>query len=204
MASILIDSNVYLTFYCTAGTKKLADALLEMREHVFVSAQIVNEVQRNQVEVAARYLAEQLQRVEAYAPAIPEDLVPDALLQEVRKSCKELERQKDTIRQAMEDSLCDISASRDAVSLKLAKLWEGAQPPSADDIEKARLRREKGMPPGKGDDPLGDQIVWEQFLGQLLRGHLGFGSFQMTSTTRPNSGRIALSMPRFAMNWRRL
>src|SRR5258708_14785060 len=34
------------------------------------------------------------------------------------------------------------------------------------DLTRARLRKELGQPPGKKNDPLGDQISWEQLLNR--------------------------------------
>jgi hypothetical protein len=36
--------------------------------------------------------------------------------------------------------------------------------PTDEELKQARARREKGNPPGKLDDPLGDQVTWEQLL----------------------------------------
>lgn len=38
--------------------------------------------------------------------------------------------------------------------------------PSEDDINRARRRKLIGNPPGKPNDPLGDQLTWEQFITQ--------------------------------------
>jgi hypothetical protein len=53
--------------------------------------------------------------------------------------------------------------SNDKFSQIFHLLFEDAVVASEDEIQKARYRREVGNPPGKPDDPLGDQISWEQF-----------------------------------------
>jgi hypothetical protein len=57
-----------------------------------------------------------------------------------------------------------VSRSEDDVSKALANLFAGAVRESPDELERARLRKERGNPPGKPGDPLGDQLTWEQLL----------------------------------------
>jgi hypothetical protein len=62
--------------------------------------------------------------------------------------------------------LCKISRSEDDVSQRLKTLFDKAIPPSADEMQRARDRKERGNPPGKQKDTLGDQITWEQLLNR--------------------------------------
>jgi hypothetical protein len=60
--------------------------------------------------------------------------------------------------------LQSITNSTDAVSKALEPIFQNAQTPSPEQLERARYRKEVGNPPGKQADPLGDQISWEQLL----------------------------------------
>jgi hypothetical protein len=78
-----------------------------------------------------------------------------------------LEKARETQRKLDElaaDAMTQISRSDDDVSKRLSELFSSAVSPSSDELQRARRRKEIGNPPGKPDDPLGDQITWEQFL----------------------------------------
>jgi hypothetical protein len=64
-------------------------------------------------------------------------------------------------------TLHDIAARRDPISIQLAPIFEKAVKPSLGDAGRARSRKERGNPPGKRTDPLGDQLTWEQFLSAI-------------------------------------
>jgi hypothetical protein len=55
-AFVFIDANEYLDLYRVKKSKKLLDALREQREYIFVTAQIVDEVQRSKLRVTADFL----------------------------------------------------------------------------------------------------------------------------------------------------
>src|SRR5262249_10485855 len=73
------------------------------------------------------------------------------------------------IKEMIAKTLAQISRSEDEVSKALSKLFSQAKAPSSSDLANARLRKERGNPPGKPNDPLGDQITWEQLLGASKR-----------------------------------
>lgn len=57
-----------------------------------------------------------------------------------------------------------ISADRDLPTQMLSPLMKMARPPNKTQIAAAQDRRERGNPPGKKTDSLGDQLSWQQFL----------------------------------------
>jgi len=57
-----------------------------------------------------------------------------------------------------------FSRSADDVSQRLENLFDNPILATNDEMCRARNRKEKGNPPGKKGDPLGDQITWEQLL----------------------------------------
>ncbi|GAA6769766.1 hypothetical protein [Flavobacterium sp. CGRL2] len=64
----------------------------------------------------------------------------------------------------LNETLLNISSSQDNVSKLLFSLYERSVKPSEDNLIKARYRKEIGNPPGKRNDPLGDQLSWEMLL----------------------------------------
>jgi hypothetical protein len=61
-----------------------------------------------------------------------------------------------------------ISKSNDEVSAVLTTLFAQAVPHQENELERARQRKERGQPPGKRSDPIGDQLTWEQILTQFV------------------------------------
>jgi hypothetical protein len=62
------------------------------------------------------------------------------------------------------DILNKIIASEDDVSKRLNSLFKNSHKPTEGQLSLARKRKEVGNPPGKPENPLGDQITWEQLL----------------------------------------
>jgi hypothetical protein len=83
---------------------------------------------------------------------------------ELEKSTKESNNALATI---LNDIMSKISMSQDNVSKALSGLYKNSYFYSETDIARARLRKELGNPPGKSQDPLGDQFSWELLLNVL-------------------------------------
>jgi hypothetical protein len=49
---IFIDTNQYLTLYNVVQGKTLLNALIEQQDHIFVTAQVVSEVERGKLKIA--------------------------------------------------------------------------------------------------------------------------------------------------------
>jgi predicted nucleic acid-binding protein len=58
MKKIFIDANIYLNFFDSnkPELKKLLGSLLQIKDSLFIGSQIVNEVNRNKLDVAQRSL----------------------------------------------------------------------------------------------------------------------------------------------------
>jgi hypothetical protein len=65
-----------------------------------------------------------------------------------------------------------VSESKDNVSTGLEAIFNNAVGPTAQQLQRARDRKELGNPPGKPGDPLGDQVTWEQLLDRLREGKI--------------------------------
>jgi hypothetical protein len=162
--AIFVDANQYLTLYGLVSGRKLLDLLKGQRERVFVSTQIINEVNRNKLNLASRFFTEQTGKGKVIA--IPDHLlgVDPTKIDELRQKFTDAESARKEIMQLAGNLLEKISRSEDDVSIFLQSLFSTAGEPTLTQIERARQRRERGNPPGKPDDPLGDQICWEQLL----------------------------------------
>jgi hypothetical protein len=169
-AFLFIDANAYLTLYRTITGKKLLKPLLEQREHIFLTRQVVEEVQRNKLKVAAQFLTEKFGEIQLAALNVPDHLLnalePNAT--QLRQRHKEIREKLDELNAhlttATDQILRLISQSQDEVSKSLVDLFAAAVPHTQEELGRARDRRERGTPPGKKGDPLGDQLTWEQLL----------------------------------------
>jgi len=172
-AVLFIDSNKYLDLYQTHQGKKLLDLMVEHKDYIFITKQIVAEVNRNAIGVAAAFLREVFQEMKLRTSSIPDHL--SAPVKEGGKGIRELMKViGEKIAEANHDMdalgieiMSTIRQSTDEVTQKLAPIFAEALAPSDDEFQKARDRRELGNPPGKASDPLGDQLNWEQLLSHF-------------------------------------
>lgn len=167
---LFIDANQYLDLYQRVEGKKVLPAIQEQRDHIFVTEQVVHEVRRNKVQVAARFLSARLKNLELGSLALPDHLFSETettvnpILSEVQDIRAKIEKIQEQWKKLADEVLGQISRSEDEVSKALAGIFCKAVRPKADEWSRARNRKEVGNPPGKKADPLGDQLTWEQFL----------------------------------------
>jgi len=171
MKKIFIDANIYLNFFDSnkPELKKLLASLLEIKNSLFIGSQIVNEVNRNKLEVAHRSLRNHFNNLSKITPInLPEHLERESKsLQNWNSQSKKIHEKNKKLQKELEDiihkTLEEIMCSLDKVSHTFSLLFEGALEASEHEIQAGRYRREVGNPPGKPNDPLGDQVSWEQF-----------------------------------------
>jgi hypothetical protein len=167
---LFIDANQYLDLYRMVSGKKLLAGLEEQKDYIFVTSQLVREVSRNKVKVAASFLVDATKKIELSAMAVPDHMLsaPDDRVQRLGKRLQELREEvakvKGAFRQLTRDLLAQVSQSQDDVSKTLTVIFSAAAEPSADELTRAKERKEFGDPPGKNNDALGDQVSWEQLL----------------------------------------
>lgn len=175
-ALLFIDANKYLDLYRTIHGKNQLDALAEQADNIFVTRQVVEEVQRNKINEAADFLKRQL--TEQRLPKLPGFDVPDHLFGANANDSKRIREQKDAVAKAIAQineglqklvaSILDqIHESQDDVSKTLAPIFAKAAEHTAAELQRAIERRERGRPPGKKSDAVGDQLSWEQLLTRL-------------------------------------
>ena len=168
-ADLFVDANQYLGLFGLVRGKKLLDLLEGQKTHIFVPTQIVEEVLRNKLKLASTFLSQQLKDIAATKVVIPDHLlgIDDEELVKYRKTFQYVDEARSALRNLADDVLAKIGRSEDDVSKRLAHLFDNAVAANSDEIQRARVRKEKGNPPGKASDPLGDQISWEQLLTHL-------------------------------------
>jgi hypothetical protein len=167
---LFIDANQYLDLYRMANGKLLLSALVELREYIFVTDQIAEEVQRRKVQVAADFLIGN--KLAFQGIPIPDHLLSsgDGRVAEIREQLDRISEDfkgvREKIKELSSDLVQQVSQSKDEVSNALTAIFYQAATHGGAELENARLRKERGNPPGKKNDPLGDQLSWEQLLSK--------------------------------------
>jgi hypothetical protein len=158
---LFIDANQYINFYRLVAGRKLIDSLEEQKDYIFLTSQIRDEVNRNKLNVASTFLAEQFKRVKLPKVNVPDHLFGfgDEKTKELRKTLEDLREQAEKARadltQLATDTLFQIGRSQDEVSRRLQVLFDNAKQPSAEELNRARERKERGNPPGdKGEESI--------------------------------------------------
>lgn len=172
MNILYIDTNIFLGFYNSNKPefKKLLDSIIEVKDKIFFTEQIRDEIDRNKLNVFKISLDNYVKQVSITETILPEHLnkVNSSKLMHWNASRKKLETQiKDSnneLFQILNDTLLNVSSSKDDVSKAFSLLYNNAVKPTDEDLKKARFRKEIGNPPGKNNDPLGDQLSWEMLL----------------------------------------
>src|SRR5579871_6910643 len=73
-ALLFIDANKYLDLYETVSGRKLLASLGEQAHHIFVTQQVVEEVQRKKIGVSVRFLNDQFKELKLQTFQIPDHL----------------------------------------------------------------------------------------------------------------------------------
>lgn len=167
-ALLFVDANIYLDLYRTVSGKKLLAPLSEQAQHVFVTQQVVNEVKRRKIEVVTEFLARQLTTLKMQTYAVPDHLFGSSeedskeILKEMKSVHQKIEEINIKIKNLTGRIMSKVALSQDEVSTALAPIFEKAVPHTEQELQRARDRKERGVPLGKAGDPLGDQLTWEQ------------------------------------------
>jgi hypothetical protein len=172
-ALLFIDSNKYLDLYRTDKGKKLLAPLGEQVEYIFVTQQVVAEVQRNKILVAAEFLGQKLKGLKLQTFNVPDHLSGTSaghgkgILEQMKEIGLKIKQANDEVDALAFGIMEQVSCSEDEVSKALAPIFAKAVAHSPEELQKARDRRELGNPPGKSSNPIGDQLTWEQILSHF-------------------------------------
>lgn len=173
---IFIDTNIYLRFFDSnrKELKKLLDDILKISNNIFITNQIVAEIERNKLCVFKSSINNYTNKLKVEKVTLPEHFTTDLKQIDiidwnkrreiVRKDNEKLSKEIDKI---FIKNLQQIAISEDSVSRKLAEIYKLARKETETEFKDARKRKEIGNPPGKESDPLGDQISWEQFINKV-------------------------------------
>jgi len=174
---IFIDANIYLRFFDSNQKlfKQLLEDLLQVKEEIFMTQQIVDEVNRNKLSVFRDSVNNYKNKIRYEGISLPEHLATQQSNQfdvvNWNKERKKLKLKNDELTTELEniiiENLNNVSNSTDNVSQKLKYLFDNALNENENELFEAKKRKEKGNPPGKNNDPLGDQITWEQLLNRI-------------------------------------
>jgi len=105
-----------------------------------------------------------LEELQAYI-FVTQQVVDEVLRGKVQRVAEYFEKNRGEMElKQRQDLLGQISQSKDEVSIRLAPIFSRAVAPDECELIRARIRRERGNPPGKKNEPLGDQLNWEQVL----------------------------------------
>jgi len=171
-AVFFIDANIYLRFYDTASIKlkKHLDTLSDIKEYIFITKQIRDEVVRNKLNVAIKSFISNYKDLGIKKTMLPEhfDEENKNIFSEWNKKKLKIIDQENEIKNEYSDmisgQLISIMNSTDNVSIKLDSIFSLSRSPTEKEMKSAEARKLLGNPPGKASDPLGDQLTWEQFL----------------------------------------
>jgi hypothetical protein len=150
--------------------KQLLAQLEEQVEYIFVTQQVFNEVKRNKIRVAADFLQQQCKELKIQTFGLPDHL--SSTCNDQRKNIRE-QMSAITTNISEVNAKVDawglnimeqISHSEDEVSKALSAIFANAVSHSSEELQRAKERKELGNPPGKGANPIGDQLSWEQIL----------------------------------------
>ncbi|MBM6593088.1 PIN domain-containing protein [Microvirga pudoricolor] len=170
-ALIFVDANIYLDCYQRRydNYRKLIGDLSPLASSILFTSAVDHEFRRNRV---GAYIKEN--KVERGKTNIPifsphhEVTGDNQEAKAIRQKKEQIEKQtKELLKSVSEVHLKNIRAieqGTDDVSQAIAPLRANLQTATDEQLQRARLRKELGNPPGKKGDPLGDQISWEQLL----------------------------------------
>lgn len=170
---IFIDTNIYLDLFTPASSgliSKVLSPLVEIKEHIFITRQIVDEINRNKLKKVSELINSQLKYF-----SIPNFSFPDHCLDLNESEAKALKKELENLKAQINDlrnarvakaksSLENISKSEDKISKRLEVLFKKSHIETEDELTRAKVRWMRGNPPGKKNDLLGDQLSWEQLL----------------------------------------
>jgi hypothetical protein len=173
---LFIDTNIYLRFYDSNHSeyKKLLKTIRGLNERIFITRQIQFEIERNKLDVFRNSFDAYIKQAKSYNNiTLPEHLdnIKDPEIgqwnKERRIIISNLEKSNKKLSDIYRKKMLAISKSEDEVSNTLKELFKNSHEHTEDQLLNAQQRKERGNPPGKATDPLGDQINWEQLLNYV-------------------------------------
>ena len=162
---LFIDANIYLSFFHTSAKyiRKLLPSLREVKDSVFITRQIRDEVERNKLGVTFASMQTVRDKVKWREWNLP-DLLETKFGKGAPKWAHDAKADEGNVNAAIDSVISEVATSSDVVSKGLEPIFQLARTETPEELASARFRREIGNPPGKTRDALGDQISWTQLL----------------------------------------
>ncbi|WP_445628387.1 PIN domain-containing protein [Nostoc sp. DSM 114167] len=170
---IFIDANILLRFYNTNAPefRKLLETLLKLKNKLFITEQVANEVRRNRLNVTLVSVNNYSEKLKINNVSIPVHLTAataGTTAQDWNDERKKLEKAGTDLSEKfssyVHSLLSSIEHSEDTVTQVLEKIFEDAIKASDSQTKRAETRKMLGHPPGKTKDAIGDELSWEQLL----------------------------------------
>jgi hypothetical protein len=163
---LFIDANAYLQFFKSTKAKDLIESLQAQQDHIFITKQIVDEVQRNKVEATHEQFKEheKEENAERQGQFVPVHLMDEKSRKERNKEHEAAQAFYKKLAEERIRILKQVSRSEDPMSQALSPIFKKTVSHSDDELIAAQRRKLFGNPPGKHDDPIGDELTWEQLL----------------------------------------
>lgn len=167
-ALLFIDANIYLDLYERAYRPLVLSQLAELSTIIFSTQQVVDEVRRRKNQVAANAIEKAFQQIAktTIEKSIPEHLLSQMQFLDLTNWLTSVPKFNNMINSYKIDLKEQIDRQEDSVSRTLAPIFRNSKGHTSAEFERARERRDRGNPPGKGAT-LGDQLNWEQLLGRF-------------------------------------
>ena len=170
---IFIDSNIYLSCYQPWQNKyrQLLEGLAPLAYIIHFTGTVDAEFRRNRVSayIEANKVPVDNIKIPVFAPHHQVE-GEDTDEKNIRKK-DELENKRRALYESISNyhlkNIRSILDGNDDVSRAITPLKSFMLTASGAELKRARLRKELGNPPGKKNDPLGDQISWEQLLSRI-------------------------------------
>ena len=164
---LFVDANTLLGFYGLPKSEleELAKLIALVRAKsltVCLPEQVIDELYRNRAKVLAearKVLADA--RISVSLPAISLDLAERAPLE---TSLKDTQRRHSDLLKALDAAVVGRTLGADTLLEELVSVAKVV--PTSALVERARVRRDLGRPPGKGAS-IGDQLNWEALLSAV-------------------------------------
>jgi hypothetical protein len=175
-AVVFIDTQQYVDLYRIASGKDLLAPLQEQKDHIFVTEQLVSEVNRHKLSEAIAFFQRECQIGKLTGGKLPDHLFDGdgSIVREIRQDLKAagdiVKTAAAKLEKAIADTLHRISISADVVSKALASLFATGAPHTDEEMQRARDRNARAIPPGKSVGLIGDELNWEQLLS-FIRKH---------------------------------
>lgn len=174
MKDIFIDTNVYLRLYDRKNDARFdvefIDLLVNIKDRIFITKQMVDEIDRNKIKAFSDIFNQYIKNCKIDKVDIP-DYMNYKKIKEYNNELEKIKGQVSNIKSSLEnikkEIISDMLNSKDLISKKLKPILDNCVAPDEDIINKAKLRKKLGNPPGKKQDPVGDELNWEQYLSYL-------------------------------------